>query len=845
MALVTDAPARPHGDASAPPRRVLIVSADIGEGHNATGRALEQEIRRLWPECDVRWVDTLDAMAPGLGSLARGAYVGGVESTPGVYDFFYRATRGARTFTAATKGLIGAWCGRRLAPVVAGYDPDLIISTYPLGSTGLAWLRRHRGLNAAVAAWVSDFAPHPFWVYGDLDLTYVMHDHAVPLARSADPAANVRVSALPVADGFAGADRAMARRRLGLAADRFVAVLSTGCYGFGSVETAVDALLGAHPSVQVVAVCGRNERLLRRLRTARARYGDRLVPLGWTDDMPGYVAAADVVVTNAGGATALEAVAAERTVLMYQPIAGQGRANAELMRESGLALLCHTPEELAITTARLCAQPSRRTTVERLAREQARRRERADDLRELATRQPSRGPVRVLRRPEEPLRAEDAFFLYTQTPWVSQQVGAVLRIDGDVDRTELTARAGALLHRRKLAPGPHWWSKPVWEERPYGNASGHVREVRPGRDGMPDDLPAIIDAFYSRPIHGLWDIWLVRGLPGEDGAGPSGDAEARGGPSGDHSAVLIKVHHAVGDSFAVAATLVGLLDPVENGRKRRASLGRTEAVVPARRERVVAAAKEAGRIAAGFSRLATNGPAPKSGVSGRMRGPERRFVAFTLPSRDLMSAARRLRVGSTALILTMIGDAVSRLLAERGDPPGETLRVMVPRTVRPSGASEDMGNWTAAVPVDLPVGPMSRRERLAIVQERFDALLDSGVPAAASWVMRAMKVLPAPVHSAASRSIYNGNWFNLIVSVFPGHRLPRTMFGAKVSEVYPVLPVASEVGLAVGAMTWGADFSFGITADASLVPDADRLGELARECYAELSERVTTEFDSA
>jgi len=806
---------------------VLIVSATIGEGHNATGRALEQEIRRLWPECDVRWIDTLDVMAPGLGPLARGAYVGGVESTPGVYDFFYRATRDSRPFTAVTKGLIGAWCGRRLAPIVDAYGPDVIISTYPLGSTGLAWLRRHRGLNAAVAAWVGDFAPHPFWVYGDLDVTYVMHDHAVPLARAADPAANVRVAALPVVDGFAGADRAMARRRLGLPADRFLAVLSTGNYAFGSVETAVEALLGAHPSVQVVAVCGRNERLLRRLRAARDRYGDRLVALGWVDDMAGYIAAADVVVTNAGGVTALEAVAAERTVLMYQPIAGQGRANAELMRESGLALLCGTPEELAITAARLCAQPNRRTTVERLAREQARRRVRADDLRELATRQPVRGPVRVLRRPEEPLRAEDAFFLYTQTPWVSQQVGAVLRIDGDVDRAELTARAGALLHRRKLAPGRFWWSRPVWEERTYGNAGGHVREVRPGRDGMPEELPAIIDAFYSRPIHGLWDIWLVRGLPGGE------------------SAVLVKVHHAVGDSFAVAATLVGLLDPVENGRKRRAALDRTEPPAPPRRERLLAAAREAGRIASGFSRLATNGPAPKSGVSGRMRGPERRFVSFTLASRDLMSVARRLRVGSTALILTMIGDAVSRLLAERGDPPGEALRVMVPRTVRPSGAREDLGNFTAAVPVDLPVGPMSRRERLAVVQERFDALLDSGVPSAASWVMRAMKVLPAPVHSAASRSIYNGNWFNMIVSVFPGHRLPRTMFGAKVTEVYPVLPVASEVGLAVGAMTWGADFSFGITADAALVPDADRLGELARECYAELSERVTTELDSA
>ena len=819
MALRAGAPVRKRADASAPPGRVLIVSATVGEGHNATGRALEQEITRLWPECGVRWVDALDAMAPGLGSLARGAYVGGVESTPGVYDFFYRATRRSRPFTAVTKGLIGAWCGRRLAPVIDAYKPDVIISTYPLGSTGLAWLRRHRGLNSAVAAWVSDFAPHPFWVYGDLDLTYVMHDRAVASARRADPAANVKVSALPVLDGFTGADRAMARRRLGIAQDRFVAVLSTGCYGFGAADTAVDALLGAHPSVQVIAVCGRNERMLRRLRTRRDRGlgGDRLLPLGWVDDMAGYVAAADVVVTNAGGATALEAMAAGRTVLMYQPIAGQGRANADLMRESGLALLCPRPEDLAATTARLCALPARQRAAERPARERSPRRERADDLRELATWQAPRGPMRVLRRPEETLRAEDTFFLYTQSPVVSQQVGALLLVDGEVDLAEVTARATVLLHGRKLAPGRHWWSRPVWEDRPFGNVGAHVRDLRPGRDGMPDDLEGIADLFISRHVHGLWDLWLVRDLPG------------------GRTGVLIKVHHALGDSFALAATLTHLLDPPARARKLRAITEHTAPPARSRRERVATATRNAAHIASGLYRLATNGPAPRSGVSGPMTGPGRRFVRFTVPSRDLMSAARRLRVGSSALILTMFGDAVSRLLAERGEVDGGTIRVMVPRTVRPSGAREDMGNWTAAVPVDLPVGPMSRRERLAVVQERFAELLDSGVPAAASWVMRAMKVLPAPLHSAASQSIYNGNWFNMIVSVFPGHRLARTLSGSAVSEAYPLLPVAADAGLAIGAMTWGSVFSFGITADVALVPDADRMAELARACYDELT----------
>lgn len=63
--------------------RVLIVSANIGEGHNATGRALEGAVRERWPGATVQWLDTLDVLGPGFGPLLRRTYVANVESTPG------------------------------------------------------------------------------------------------------------------------------------------------------------------------------------------------------------------------------------------------------------------------------------------------------------------------------------------------------------------------------------------------------------------------------------------------------------------------------------------------------------------------------------------------------------------------------------------------------------------------------------------------------------------------------------------------------------------------------------------------------------------------------------------
>jgi len=169
----------------------------------------------------------------------------------------------------------------------------------------LEWLRRHPGMRTPTGAWVSDFAPHPFWVYRDLDLHLVMHETAIAPALAAEAHAVVEVCAPPVTSDFAPGDLARERSVLGLGVDAFVALVSTGGYAFGDVEAGVDALLNANPTVQVVVACGRNDPLLHKL-LARGLPPNRLQALGWVQDMPTRIRAADVVVTNAGGATALE-----------------------------------------------------------------------------------------------------------------------------------------------------------------------------------------------------------------------------------------------------------------------------------------------------------------------------------------------------------------------------------------------------------------------------------------------------------------------------------------------------------------------------------------------------------
>ncbi|GDY28689.1 wax ester/triacylglycerol synthase domain-containing protein [Gandjariella thermophila] len=795
-AAASGAEAASRSAAARQPRRVLVVSADMGEGHNATGRALQAVVDRIWPQCTVEWVDTLDAMGRGVGPLFRRIYTSNVERTPWLYEFFYRSVWRYRWFANSSKRFVGEWSGRRLAPHIDRVRPDLIISTYPLGSAGLAWLRRHRGLDVPVGAWVSDFAPHPFWVYRDLDLNLVMHPVAVPVAERSEPGAPVAVSAPTVTDAFRPGDQRAARRRLGLPERAFTALVSCGSLGFGRSEEAVRELLDGDPDGCVLVVCGRNERLRERIDRDFAG-DDRVRVFGWVDDMAGLMVAADVVVTNAGGATSLEALACGRPLLMHQPIAGHGRANAELMAEASLAEVCPAEGDLARAVARLRREPDRLAAMQRAAAEHCAAHELADGLRAVAA--SGRGA------PSRPIAAEDALFVHIDTAQVPQQVGAVVVFEpGPEGELPTHADAAAMLGavpgiRSRLDRGSPL-RRPRWRQDTRVNVADLVDRYDVARDDPGRELGEIIDAFYSRGFDGhrsAGEGLYVTGLP--DG----------------RSALLVKLHHALGDGITVLRALLSAT-----------GAGRSWATPPAPSvSRGLPRGLGLRRTARGLWTLARAGRAPASPLNGALGTPARHHGFARLPGRPLRTAARRLGVTANDLLVAVFAEALHRTLNTGEGPATESLRVMLPWSLRTTGTLHSTGNRTGAVAVDLPVGTLPLRRRLDLVRDAMRARVDAGVPEAANAVVRAIGLLPPPLHAAVARWMYRSTWFNAIASVLPGPRWEVRFAGARVCEALPVLPLAPGVGLSWGAMIWGDRVIVGFTGGPGLAGQVDRLAE--------------------
>lgn len=325
---------------------VLIVTASMGAGHTMVARELARRVDRAGDEPEV--VDLL-AIAGAPGARLRTTYRFLLEYAPWLYDSSMRVWAAWSSPFERLTARFAHTAELALATTVQRTAPDVVISTYNLASQALGRLKAGGRLGVPVATVVTDAGAHPYWISPHVEL-HVTPLHATTEALRRLGAAHV-VTAAPVVrpDVAHRPARAVARHRLRLP-ERPMVLLSAGSWAAGRVRRTVRLLHDT--GMLVVVLCASD----RRLRAALAHEpGVRAV--AWTSEMPAYLAAADVVVDNAGGLTSWEALTSGTPVVLFDPLPGHGRLNAATLAESGLVRLATTAQELRDAVRNPAAAP--------------------------------------------------------------------------------------------------------------------------------------------------------------------------------------------------------------------------------------------------------------------------------------------------------------------------------------------------------------------------------------------------------------------------------------------------------------------------------------------------------
>jgi diacylglycerol O-acyltransferase len=436
-----------------------------------------------------------------------------------------------------------------------------------------------------------------------------------------------------------------------------------------------------------------------------------------------------------------------------------------------------------------------------------------------------------MRSPIDRLTALDQLMLGASAIW-PQDIGALALLDGtnlldpggrfriEAVREAIGSRLQLVPRLRQVVHVPRrGLGGPLWLDAPSFDPGEHVRVLPlPAGTGEAELLLAIERLRSKRldPSRPLWELWFLTGLP-----------EGR-------IALFVRLHHAIADGMAAMATISALLDPAPDATAPPARPWTPTRPPSTRALLVDNLRRHLQRLAGAVSALAR----PRTTVR-RLRAawPAVRELLAEQPASEtsldrMVGAGRTLGLIRTALdavkevahahaatvndvLLAVTAGGLRALLRRRGEPVEDlTVRVYVPVSLRRRVRGPQQGNLIAQMAVPLPLGesdPGRRLRQIAAETARRKARTRTSLGALIGGRIVRGLMLKAVMRqrvNAASASI-------------PGPTAPLYLAGARVLEVFPVLPLIANEPLGVAALSYAGAFTIGVVADRDAFPDLD------------------------
>lgn len=346
-------------------RNVDFVFFDAGGGHRSSATALREAILRQNLPWNVRLVNLQEVLDP-IDPIRRFTGIG----TQDLYNAILRKgwTIGSRQLLKVLQAGIRAYHGeevRYLADHWCQTGPDLVVSVIPHFNRAIkeSLTGKFRGVPfVTILTDLADYPPH-FWIEPQEQYFICGSARAVEQAKASGiPVPRIyRSSGMIVHPRFyesRSIDRAAERRRLGLDPELPVGLVMFGGQGSKSMLEIARRVDAQALRVQLLFICGRNQKLAVQLRRTHGRF-PRFVE-GFTTEMPYYMSLADFFMGKPGPGSISEALVMKLPVIVEENAwtLPQERFNVQWIRERQLGLVVKSFRTAASAIAALL-QPER------------------------------------------------------------------------------------------------------------------------------------------------------------------------------------------------------------------------------------------------------------------------------------------------------------------------------------------------------------------------------------------------------------------------------------------------------------------------------------------------------
>jgi processive 1,2-diacylglycerol beta-glucosyltransferase len=317
-------------------KRILILTAGFGEGHNSAARGVRAGLARVAPKVEVELRDLFPETFGTFNEIVRRAYLGLINRWPKLWGYVYNWLDRKEDFDRRFQKFRGL--KKNLGRLLDRFQPEVVVSTFPPYPYVLQQILGSERRCKNVAVVTDSITVNAIWYRSPADYFIVANEQSAAVVRKSGVAPErIRVFGFPVSPRFA--DFAKDRQSPAKVTPRVLYVINAGTR---RAPALVRSLLDLN--IQLTVTVGRDEKLRRAVEAAA---GDHKIDIfGWTEEVPRLLCESHVLIGKAGGATVQETIAAGCPMIINHVVSGQEEGNARLIVETNSGAIAFSNDEV-------------------------------------------------------------------------------------------------------------------------------------------------------------------------------------------------------------------------------------------------------------------------------------------------------------------------------------------------------------------------------------------------------------------------------------------------------------------------------------------------------------------
>lgn len=338
---------------------VIFYISDFG-GHRKAAENIKEALHHRNPQLRALIMNGLGHFYPRSEKIIDFIYTTVIKHFPKVWGRVYDRKKIVRNLSPVRR-MISELTFDKISDLINELDPVCFVATQAFPCGLIADYKKRFHSKIPLVGVVTDYYPHRFWVHPCVDQYVVASTQAKKiLIKEGIDSNKIKILGIPISIKFLNSySRESIAKEYDFQPNLPSVLIMGGGLGIGPLEEIAQKLDKLSNHFQIIAVCGKNKKLLRWFNKNKTQFRKPIYPLGYINYVHKLMDFSDIIITKGGGITISEALVKGMAIIITNPIPGQEERNVDFLSHQGAIVKADVISDVVDNVKELLSNPKK------------------------------------------------------------------------------------------------------------------------------------------------------------------------------------------------------------------------------------------------------------------------------------------------------------------------------------------------------------------------------------------------------------------------------------------------------------------------------------------------------